>query len=140
MAMAPRPLSADMTTVTAAGPKAKSVTMRRSKASALAATGGALSCAAGRAPPTPAAPSTAGDQQRRQQKRHLAEGEEDRMQDVIQQPARGRRARAGIGKGKKIVAHQPHEVRRHDEERDRERDPGASRRQRAARIAIEQQE
>ena len=43
MAMAPRPLSADSAMVAAAGPNAKSVTIRRSKASAVAATGEAIS-------------------------------------------------------------------------------------------------
>ena len=60
MAMAPRPLSADTTTVIAAGPKAKSVTMRRSKASAFPATGGASSCGVGRGQTTAAAISSAG--------------------------------------------------------------------------------
>jgi len=60
MAMAPRPLTADMATVAAAGPKAKSVTMCRSKASAFPATGGALSCAVGRGHTTTAAISSAG--------------------------------------------------------------------------------
>src|SRR5690348_18324212 len=62
------------------------------------------------------------------------------MQDVIEQPARGRRARARIGKGKKIVAHEPDKMRRHDHERDDERDPGAGGGERGARIAVEQQE
>jgi hypothetical protein len=61
MAMAPRPLTADTATVITAGPKANSVTMRRSKASsAFPATGGASSCGLGRGQTTAAAISSAG--------------------------------------------------------------------------------
>ena len=59
-----------------------------------------------------------GDQQRRHEKAQLADGERRRMQDVIDQPARRRGARAGIGEGQEIVAHEPDEMRRHHDERD----------------------
>src|SRR4029453_10458764 len=62
MALAPRPPSAERATVVAAGPKANSVTMRRSKASAFAASGGtALSGALGRGQTTAAAIRSAGN-------------------------------------------------------------------------------
>ena len=59
---------------------------------------------------------------------------------MIEQAARRRRARARIGKGKKIVAHEPQQVRRHHHERHRQRNPGAGSLQCLAGIAVEQQE
>ena len=79
------------------------------------------------------------DQQCRQQEGELSERKRGRVQDVIEQAARGRGARARIGKGQEIVLHQPEEMRRHHGERDQERDPRAGRRQRLAGIAVEQQ-
>ena len=81
-----------------------------------------------------------GDQQGRHQEEQLPEREHHRLQDVVEQPARGRGARAGVGERQEIVAHQPDQMRRHHYERDRERDPGAGRRQRLAGIAVDDQQ
>ena len=68
--------------------------------------------------------SADGDQQRGQQEAQLTDREGRRMQDVVDQPARRRRAGAGIGEGQEIVLHQPNQMRRHDRQRDDGGNPG----------------
>jgi hypothetical protein len=45
-----------------------------------------------------------------------------------------------VGEGEKVVAHQPDEVRHHDNERDDDRDIGTGGLECLARIAVDQQE
>ena len=54
-------------------------------------------------------------------------------------PCRGG-ARLAIGQWQEIGLKQPHQIRRDDDERNGKREIGACRRQRSARVAIEQQE
>ena len=81
-----------------------------------------------------------GDEKRRQGEEDLAQDEQRRMHDVIKQSAHRRGAVAGIGKGQEVRLQQPQQMRRRDQKRNAERQPGSGRGQGAPRPAIEQHE
>ena len=116
-------------TRSATGPKASSVTMRRSNASArpVAARGSARAAqiAAARSAAMAAAKPTCADQ------------EPAACRTWSSRPRERRGARLRIGERQEIVLHQPDQMRRHDHERDRGRDIGPGRRERRARVAID---
>ena len=130
MATVPRPLSSESAITAAAGPKANSVAMRRSKASAPCALG-----ARGRGQISAAATTRAGSR-----KATWPNANSDRVEDVVEQSARGRGARIDMGKGQEIIAHEPKQVGSRQDECHREGRPGSRGTERLARIAVEQQE
>ena len=70
----------------------------------------------------------------------MADGELGRVPEVVEPAARQHGAVLGITEGDKVVAHQPEEVRRHDNQGDRNGEVGAGRHERFAGIAIDQDE
>ncbi len=131
MATVPRPLAAASAIMAAPGPKASSVTMRRSKASA-------ADLAAAWFLPRPE--QRGGDKQRRQQEENLAGGKDRRMENVVEPAAHRRGAMLGIGKRQEIGVKQPDHMRQRDQQRDDQREPRSGRRQGAPRLPVEQQE
>ena len=112
MATVPRPLSADIASTVAIGPKASQVTMRRSKASAP----DAIVPSRRRGKNSGSAISSDGIRKKAWLTREL-----ERMPEVVDQSARRQSAMLGIGERQEIVLHQPDEMRRHRHERDRGR-------------------
>ena len=126
MATVPRPLSADIASTVAIGPKASHVTMRISNASDAGAS------ATRRGTNSGSAISADGIR-----KKAWLTANWKRMPDVIDQAARRQSAMLGIGEGQEIVLHQPDEMRRHRHKRDRGRHIRAGRGQALARVAVE---
>ncbi len=109
--------------------------MRRSKASAASTSprerGGGFG---------PRPKQRAGDERRWQQKKHLAGGEERRVQDVVEPATHRCGAVLGIGKRQEVGVEQPDHMRQRDQERERECKPRPGRGQSAPRLAVEQHE